>query len=114
MQIDDYVAEIPEARRGRVMAIIDLILSLYPDATASMRYRTPTFETESGWVSVANQKSYISLYTCAEVHIAEFKAKHPEIKTGKGCINFRDSDDIPLEDLRSVISSAMESRHPLP
>jgi len=87
MPIDDYVAEIPEARRDRVMSVIDLILSLYPGTRASMRYRMPTFETGSGWVSVADQKHDISLYTCAEAHIAGFKAKHPEIKTGKGCIN---------------------------
>lgn len=53
------------------------------------------------------EKSYVTLYTCAEEHLVSFKKLHPGIKTGKGCINFRDKDPIPLEDLKSVIHSAI-------
>lgn len=77
----------------------------------SMRYKMPTYELGEGWIALANQKDYISVYTCSAEHIVNFKKKHPKIKTGKGCINFKDGDDIPLNDLKGVIKSAMEYRH---
>jgi len=73
-----------------------------------MKYKMPSYEYKAGWVSVANQKHYISLYTCSAQHLLTFKQKHPTINTGKGCINFRDNDDIVLKDIRPFIRSAME------
>ncbi|NND69781.1 MAG: DUF1801 domain-containing protein [Halioglobus sp.] len=106
-----YLAGMPAGRRERVDALRDLIRSLYPDATESMDYKMPTFRQGEGWVAVANQKQYISLYTCAAEHLAPFKEKHPKINTGKGCIRFKDRDELPLADLEQVIKSAMEFRH---
>lgn len=111
MEISDYIASIPENRKERFLSLIDVITSLYPNAIASMKYKMPTYEEGEGWVSVANQKNYISLYTCSSQHLESFKKKHAEIKTGKGCINFRDRDEIPLQDLEPVIKSAIEYSH---
>ena len=108
--LEAYLAAIPDNRRDRVDAIRNLIRDLYPDADETMDYRMPTYRQGDGWVAVANQKQYVSLYTCAADHIAPFKKVHPEIKTGKGCINFRDRDEIPLNALREVITHAMEHR----
>ena len=111
MELDEYLAAIPEGRRERFGQLRDLVRRLYPAATESMRYRMPTYETETGWVALANQKQYISLYTCGAEHLAAFKASHPAIKTGKGCINFRARDALPLADLEGVVTSAMECGH---
>ena len=40
-------------------------------------------------------------------HIEPFKKKYPDIKTGKGCINFTDKVEIPLTDIKPVIVSAI-------
>ena len=111
MSVQDYVGNTPEGRRERLLSIILLIKKLYPDAEESMKYRMPTYSLREGWVAVANQKNYISLYTCSPQHLASFRKAHPGIKTGKGCINFRDKDAMPLDDLQPVIRSAMENRH---
>ena len=111
MELEEYLKAIPDARAARFSAIRDLIRRQYPDAVESMRYRMPTFEVGEGWVALANQKQYISLYTCSAEHLESFRQLHPEIKTGKGCINFRDRDDIPLDSIVSVIESAMEYTH---
>ena len=108
-QIKQYLATVPQNRQLRFKSINALILELYPDADVSFRYNMPTFEWHGGWVALANQKNYISLYTCSAQHLQEFKQRHPNIKTGKGCINFRDKDEIPLADLVGVIHSAMTS-----
>jgi len=105
--VEDYLRDQPEPRARRLREIRALIERLYPEARMSMRYRMPTFEWNGGWVAVANQKHYVSLYTCSAEHLEEFRRTHPDIKTGKGCINIRDRDDLPAEDLEPVIRSAM-------
>ncbi|MEE9494216.1 MAG: DUF1801 domain-containing protein [Gammaproteobacteria bacterium] len=111
MKYDEYLRGIQENRVERFHSLIDLVKLMYPAATLSMKYKMPTFTYKEGWISIANQKHYISLYTCGAHHLESFKAKHPEIKTGKGCINFKDKDEIPLQDLKPVIMSALESGH---
>ena len=111
MTYDDYLEKIPEYRKERFTKLLNLVTGLYPDAKPSMKYKMPTFSMGDGWVALANQKSYISLYTCSAEHLKEFKKKYPKVKTGKGCVNIKDKDDFPLRDLASVISSAMEMRH---
>ncbi len=106
MDVDAYIAAAPEGRQPRLREIRSLILGLYPDAEESMEYRMPTYRTRDGWVAVANQKQYVSLYTCDARHLASFKAAYPQIKTGKGCINLRDREPLPEEEIKAVIRSA--------
>ncbi len=108
-----YFRKIPEGRRTRIKKIHALILKLYPKAFVSMGYKIPTYHLGGRWIALANQKRYVSLYTCDERHIKEFKKKHPTIKTGKGCINFQDKDTLPLADLRQVIVNAMKTPKPV-
>ena len=107
--VDDYFQKVPEQRLERIMSIHHLILKLYPDANIDMSYRMPTYKHGDGWVALANQKNYISLYTCSESHIEPYRKKHPQQKTGKGCINFRARDEIHYDDLESVIKHAFDS-----
>lgn len=108
--VTGYFASVSEDRRATLEALHDLITSLYPDAVIDLQYRMPTYHFGEGWVAIANQKNYVSLYTCGAHHLAEFKQKHPKVKTGKGCINFRPKDTLPLSDIRQVIRHAIE--HP--
>lgn len=101
-----YFDTVPESRKSRLDNLHTLILELYPEADVDLSYKMPTYRVEDGWVAIANQKNYISFYTCGYHHIEGFKEKHPGIKTGKGCINFRDTDEIPVEDLKEVVRHA--------
>lgn len=106
--IEEYLSNIPADRIDRFESILDLNKNYYPETKLTIRYKMPTLENGVGWISVANQKNYISVYTCRPENIEGFKKLHPKIKTGKGCINFRDKDEIPLEDLKLVVFRAME------
>lgn len=86
------------------MSIHELIIQLYPDASVNMSNRIGV-----AWVALANQKQYISQYTCSTSHLASYKHKYPQQKTDKGCINFRGSDEIHYDGLESVIWHAIES-----
>ena len=108
--VKKYFENIGDGRKTKIDALHQLIISLYPEAIVDLKYKMPTYRVGDGWVAMANQKSYVSLYTCGYHHIESFKKKHPDIKTGKGCINFRDKDELPLDDLREVVRHAIE--HP--
>ena len=112
MTIDEYMDKMPLDRRERIMEIIWHIKKWFPDAVVTMKYNMPTIENNGNWVAVANQKNYISLYTCSQEHIAPYIEKHPDIRHGKGCINFGDKDEIRYGDLKNAVSSAMNADKP--
>ncbi len=109
-EVEKYLNSVPSKRAERFNNLHLLILELYPDAVLDMKYKMPTYQVGDGWVALANQKNYISLYTCGYHHIESFKENNPGIKTGKGCINFKDADDFPTKDIKQVIVHAMQ--HP--
>ena len=106
-EVSDYFDKVPEVRKPVVTALHEAIMGAFPEATVDMKYRMPTYWHGAGWVALANQKNYVSLYTCGYHHIRDFKEKHPRIITGKGCINFKETDSIPIEDIRNVVRHAM-------
>ena len=108
----NYIKALPKKRRERLEILHAMILELFPPAVVDMQYKMPTYHVGEGWVAIANQKDYVSLYTCGYHHIEKFKKKHPRINAGKGCIRFKDNDALPLSDLKSVVRHAIE--HPKP
>jgi len=107
LAITRYVAQLPEARRERALALHGLILSLFPHAAVSMDTRMPTYRVGAQFVAWASQKRYLSLYTCSAERIAGFCARHPEVDAGKGCLRFRDAERLPLGDLAQVVRNAL-------
>ena len=105
-----YFADVPENRKPLVERLHSLIVGLYPDAAIDLSYRMPTYKVGEGWVGLANQKRYVSLYTCGAHHLAKFKKRYPNVKTGTGCINFRLSDEVADAAIEQVIEHAIE--HP--
>ena len=110
--VKKYFAAVPEGRRARIEALHELIVGLFPDVHIDMKYKMPTYRSGDGWVAIANQKDYVSLYTCGYHHIEAFKMNNPEIKTGKGCLNFRDRDELPLADIKRVVKHAITRPKP--
>jgi len=108
--IKRYLATVPEKRKEKIKILHQLIMECYPGVSIDLKYKMPTYSYDAGWVAIANQKNYVSLYTCSARHLEQFKAAYPQIKTGKGCINFRDRDEIPDQAIKAVIRLAIE--HP--
>ena len=65
-----------------------MILDLYPKANVDMTYKMPTYRVGDGWVALANQKQYISVYTCGYHQIESFKRKFPKDQNGKRMYQF--------------------------
>jgi uncharacterized protein YdhG (YjbR/CyaY superfamily) len=102
-----YLAQLPEARRERALALHGLILSLFPQASVSLDYRMPTYRVGEQFVAWASTRRHLALYTCSAERIAGFRARHPEVEAGRGCLRFRDSQRLPLADLAQVVRNAL-------
>ncbi len=111
-EVQAYLENVPADRRGLVNELHALIMALDPDAEADLSWGMPTYRSGDSWVSIANQKHYVSLYTCGADHLTVFKKRQPGVKTGKGCINLKPSDPLPVADLKTVIRSTMNIRKP--
>ena len=105
--VQKYLDAVPESRKQKIQTLHSAILECFPDALVDMQYKMPTYKYGEGWVAIANQKSYVSLYTCSAEHLEQFRKEYPSYKTGKGCINFRENDEIPKAAIRRVIEHAM-------
>lgn len=105
-----YMADLPSVRRKRLARLIAAISKWFPKASLTMKYNMPTFELGENWVALANMKNYISVYTCSPHHISHYTGRHPEVKFGKGCLNFRDGDEIHMKDLKKTVKSALKSK----
>jgi len=106
--VQSYINAVPEDRRPLFDQLQALIFELYPNVDVVISYQIPTYKAKSGWVGLGYWKKGVSLYTNGPHHIADFKARHPEIKTGKASINFKVTDPIPLDALKKVIQHAIE------
>ena len=106
----EYISLLSPQRSERIQVLHQFIVRSYPRAELTLKYKMPTYEMTGGWVSVANQKHYISVYSCAREHIQPYLDRHPETRCGTGCLNFRDSDTLVLHDLKPVLNSAF-SKH---
>ena len=107
MDSDQYFKEMPEDRRKKALIVHNLVLELFPRSQVSLKYKMPTYESEKGWFSIGNQKNYWSVYTCSIDKISPYVTNHPEIKHGKGCLNFRKKDEVDIENMKKVIRKAL-------
>ena len=115
-EVMTYFARQPEPRRQRLLVLHQAILLADSLIRVDMAYRMPTYHHGDGWVALANQKHYISLYTCGNHHIKSFKVANPGVKTGKGCINLSDRDVLSetfVAELIEVVRHAMEQPKPV-
>lgn len=106
--IDAYLATLERTRRERGGAIDALIRTLAPDAAIDMSYRMPTYRRGEHFVAWASQKRCLSVYTCSAERSAAFRAKWPKIKAGVGCVNFKDTDPFPIDDLKTLVRDALK------
>jgi uncharacterized protein YdhG (YjbR/CyaY superfamily) len=107
-EVERFIDAIPDDRRPLFDQLQEIILGMYPEADIVISYGVPTYRAKSGWVSLGYWKGGVSIYTNGPHNISGFKEKHPEIKTGKGSINFKVSEKIPVADLKKVIRHAVE------
>jgi hypothetical protein len=130
--VDQYLAELPEERRGVMTAMRKLIRKNLPRGyVESMNWGMICYEiplkqypdTYNGqpliYVALAAQKNKYSLYltgTYASVGKDEelraaFKAAGKKLDMGKSCVRFGSLDDLELEAIAKAIASTPPKRY---
>lgn len=130
MTPDEYVASLPEERRAPVSAIRSAINSNLPKGFKEIvgygiNWVVPhelypagyhcNPEHPLGYMGLASQKQYISLYDMCLYggadHLEWFRQEWPQhtsrkLDMGKSCIRFKKFDDLPLELIGKLAAKA--------
>jgi uncharacterized protein YdhG (YjbR/CyaY superfamily) len=102
-----YQDSVQDARRQLFDRLQALVLGMYPGAELKVSYGILLHRVGKGWVGLGFWKEGVSVYTSVPSAVAAFRAGHPGIKTGKGSINFRLTDKVPVAALRRVVRAAI-------
>jgi len=89
LSIDNYLAGLAPARRVRGEAVHRLVLKHFPEAAVSLQHGMPNYRVGDSILAWGSKKSYLSVYTCSVDQLLRFRARHPEVKGGKGSLNVR-------------------------
>lgn len=108
---EQYLAGLPEERRADVQRVWQVVRDNMPNGYQEHigpKFLSFNAEGES-YVALANQKQYTSLYLIPVYTFPELDAKleasGKKLKRGKSCINFKRSDDLPLDVIGDIIGA---------
>ena len=114
--VEQYLDELPPGRREVVSEVRKTILEYLPEGyMESMLEDYPdTYNGQPlGYLALAAQKNYYSLYMMGVYGDAEQEAKLEEgfkeagkkLDMGKSCVRFRKLEDVPLDVIGEVVAS---------
>jgi uncharacterized protein YdhG (YjbR/CyaY superfamily) len=110
--VQSYIDAIVPEHRPLFDRMHQLIVGLYPGAAVVLSYGMPTYKVGTRRLHVGAWKHGLSIYGAKQGGVAEFAARHPELKTSKGTIQLRPEDAGTLsdEDLRHLVQAALDDR----
>ena len=124
--VDEYIAELPEARADVVSAVRELLLANLPQGLEeTMNWGMISYEVPFSvfpntynkqplmFAALAAQKHHYSIYLSSIYAIEEIRAKFEadylatgkRYDVGKGCIRFRKLEDLPLDVVAKAVAS---------
>ena len=95
--VDEYLATLPEDRRGPMESLRAAIRAAAPDAVETIAYNMPAFRTRDGrfLLSYDAYKAHYSLFPFTDEMVASFGDELAPYLAGKGTIRFPASRPIP-------------------
>ena len=95
--VDQYLAALPEDRRGPMASLRRAIRAAAPDAVETIAYDMPAFRTRDGrfLVSYDAFKAHYSLFPFTDEMVAAFGAELAPYLAGKGTIRFPADQPLP-------------------
>lgn len=106
-----YLASLPVERRAEVVKVWETVRRHIPAGYSEHAdAKFLTFKAgDAGYVALANQKNYISLYLMCAYLSPELKRKletsGKRLKMGKSCINFTKADELPLDVIGEIVAA---------
>ena len=112
--VDEYIALFEGVNRKKLEQLRETVRSVAPNASESISYHMPAYKL-NGKVLVyfACQKSHIGFYPTPSA-IEAFKDVLTPYKTSKGVVQFKLSEDLPLNLVKEMVqfkvSEVIENR----
>jgi hypothetical protein len=109
LSYEQYLARLPSDRRADVDKVWRLVReNIQPGYTEEIGPKFLSFKAGNDWyVALANQKNYISLHLMTVYAFPKLRKKleaATNLKMGKGCINFKRAEDLPLETVAEIVA----------
>jgi uncharacterized protein YdhG (YjbR/CyaY superfamily) len=109
--VASYIEELPEDRRPIIKKLRALCRKHLLGYQESMDYGMPVYKRNGVMeVAFASQKQYIALYALKKEALDEFRPMLAGAKIGKGCIRFRNSEQIDFDVLKRLLERHVESK----
>lgn len=105
--VDEYIASIDEAKRGKLERIRMVIKSAAPDAEEKISWQMPTYVLHGNLVHFAAQSRHIGFYPGPEA-IEAFKGRISGYKWSKGAVQFPLDMEIPDELVTDIVRFRVE------
>ena len=111
ISVDDYMQEVPVARRDSLMQLRKLCLEILDDYEESMAYGMPSYKQIDGEVEVAfaSQKNYIALYVLKEDVLNKYRESLTGLNVGKGCIRYPKPEKIDFSIVEQLLTESYQS-----
>ena len=104
-EVRRYIEDAKDDPRKVYDRLEKIILGLHPNAQVTISYKIVKYKTAGGEVWLGYWKEGVSIHA---VDAAAYQAAHPEVKIGRGSINFRIRDKIDAALLKRIIKRSME------
>lgn len=103
--IDDYVATLPEDRRGPVEELRRAVARAAPEATETIAYLMPAFRSHGGQflVSFAAYKRHYGLFPASEAVVEALGDELAPYLAGKGTIRFPVDAPLPIALVERIV-----------
>jgi uncharacterized protein YdhG (YjbR/CyaY superfamily) len=103
--VEEYLATLPEERRGAVRQLRETIRAAAPDAIETVAYGMPAFRSDGGQflVSFAAFKRHYSLFPASDAVVEALGDELAPYLTGKGTIRFPADEQLPLTTVSKVV-----------
>ena len=111
LTFDQFIAALPADRQGPARQVWAMVRAAVP--AAYTEHIGPKYlEFRAGpemCLALANQKNYLSLHLTPMYVLPKLRdrlmALAPTLKTGKGCVNFKRAEELPLAALATIIGA---------
>ena len=102
MTVDEYIAAADPERREALRALREVIRDAAPQAREEIRHKMPYYVYHGDLVAFASQKNHFSVYVMG-LGLADHRHELWNLDCGKGCIRFKQLEDLPLDVLRAIV-----------
>jgi uncharacterized protein YdhG (YjbR/CyaY superfamily) len=104
--VDEFLAELPDDRRGPMQTLRRAIRAAAPDAVETIAYNMPAFRTRDGrfLVSYDAFKAHYSLFPFTDGMVAAYGDELAPYLAGKGTLRFPASRPIPEDLVKRLVA----------